>query len=613
MRTVGALILVMWAASDSPETAFHVSPAGNDAWSGTLAEPNAAKTDGPFATPARARDAARAAIRAGLKADLAIRLRGGVYRLAEPLVLGPEDSGTGAHAVVWSAAPGEKPVISGGRPVTGWKKAEGGLWTAEVAGTFRQLFVGGERRPRARAPDEGYFRIVKAGADDRTRFTFAPGNIRPWKRLNDVEVVFLHDWSISRIAIDSVNEAENVVTFRHPIGCDAKHYRISGFEKTPRYFVENALELLDRPGEWYLDRGAGRLYYRPLPGEDPERLEAVVPLAKGLLEVRGEAGRPVRNVRFSGISFEHAEWPTPEMGYAEGQASVYELRREGQKPAGRTPVPAAVRFEHAVSCALEGCRFAHLGGSGLWLAAGCHRNRISGCEVADVAANGVMIGEGYAATRKDPSGKMAGEADPELVAKGNVLTNSLVHRCGALYFGAVGVWLGITDGTVVSRNEIRDHPYTGVSLGWIWNPTPSPARENRVEGNHIHRCMQILSDGGGIYTLGRQPGTVLGRNLIHDIPVNAGRAESNGIFMDEGSTDILVEGNVIHGIGRAPIRFHKAGQNTIRRNVLVPPPGREPFTFNACKKETMVYDGNETPDPSSWKPPSPGSLKAGRE
>jgi hypothetical protein len=109
--------------------------------------------------------------------------------------------------------------------------------------------------------------------------------------------------------------------------------------------------------------------------------------------------------------------------------------------------------------------------------------------------------------------------------------------------------------TRIANNEIANHPYTGVSVGWMWNPTATPAGGNIVSQNHIHHVMQVLSDGGGIYTLGRQPGTRLVENVIHDVPLNVGRAEPNGMFLDEGSDQIEIVGNVIYGTDRSPLRY----------------------------------------------------------
>jgi hypothetical protein len=177
----------------------------------------------------------------------------------------------------------------------------------------------------------------------------------------------------------------------------------------------------------------------------------------------------------------------------------------------------------------------------------------------------------------------------------------------------VGIWAGITEGTIVAHNEIHDLHYTGISVGWMWNTTPTPCRKNVVEYNHIHHIMQMLSDGGGIYTLGRQPGTVLRGNLIHDVAVNAGRAESNGLFIDEGSSELLIEENTIYNIARSPIRFHKAENNTLRKNVLVTSGGTSPFRYNSTDESSMIYNSNTTPDSKSWTPPLLVETEAGLE
>lgn len=201
----------------------------------------------------------------------------------------------------------------------------------------------------------------------------------------------------------------------------------------------------------------------------------------------------------------------------------------------------------------------------------------------------------------------------ELLAKNNVLSNNYIHDCGQLYHGCVGIWLGITEGTTVSHNEISRLPYTGISVGWMWNTSPTPCRQNTIAHNHIHHIMQVLSDGGGIYTLGRQPGTVLRGNLIHDVSLNAGRAESNGLFIDEGSSELLIEQNVIYNIARSPIRFHKAEGNTVRENVLVTSDAIPPFRYNSTDERSMVYDANVVHDSASWPPPRHDTLPAGLE
>jgi hypothetical protein len=165
----------------------------------------------------------------------------------------------------------------------------------------------------------------------------------------------------------------------------------------------------------------------------------------------------------------------------------------------------------------------------------------------------------------------------------------------------------------VQNNELRNLPYTGVSVGWQWDDQPTPCQCHRIYRNHIHHVMQLLSDGGGIYTLGLQPGTNLTENVIHDVPLNAGRAESNGIFMDEGSTSMTVSGNLIYNIDRSPIRFHRAGENSVVNNRLITRPGIPPFSFLSSEPMEKVIGENEEIIADDWTPPAddPTAAEAG--
>ncbi len=535
---------------------FYVAVDGDDASPGTA--------ERPFATISAAQDAVRGLCRNGLQQHATVQIGGGTYRLMEPLVFGPNDSGTDEFRVIYAAAPGEKPILSGGRRISGWRETDTGRWETLIpevkAGSwyFRQLFVNGHRGTRARAPNDGFFRVDAAGPDNRTSFRFQEGDLTPSSRQEDAELVFLSDWSISRVRIKEVNAAARAVTFCDPIGpAAADFYAISGFEPHARYYVENAPEFLDIPGEWYLDRKTGLLTYQPLQGEAIDAVEAVAPVLQRLLTVSGDlaTGRPVRNLHFVGLTFAHTEFQLPTRGYAEVQACFAEQR---PNPLGRWnsfPPQAAVAFVHAVNCSIDGCEICHTGAAGVGIAGRSRNNQIVGCDVFDIGMNGVMV----------------------FSEKNNTVSDCRIHHCGVVGHGGVGVWVGLTEATAVTRNEISHLPYTGVSVGWKWDHTPTPCRNNLIAFNHIHHVMQLLSDGGGIYTLGLQPGTVLRGNLIHDISAAAGKEQSNGIFMDQASTGILVEGNGFFRISQAPIRFNQAGRNELRKNVLWLSPTAQPL------------------------------------
>jgi hypothetical protein len=184
------------------------------------------------------------------------------------------------------------------------------------------------------------------------------------------------------------------------------------------------------------------------------------------------------------------------------------------------------------------------------------------------------------------------QAAPHQVAHGNKVQNNLIERCGNSFEGSVAVWVGLTEETRIEQNEIRFHPYTGVSVGWMWNTTPSPCRRNIVAKNHIHHVLQVLSVGGGIYTLGRQAGTRLEQNHIHHIPPNAGRAESNGLFLDQGTAEIIISGNVIYRTARSQLRFHQTDRLKVQGNILDTNPRNPPFRYNATPEGHILKQDN---------------------
>lgn len=578
-------------------TKIHVAPDGDDQTDGTAAE--------PFATLHRAATELARHHEIGTESDIEVILHDGRYQIEEPLTIGVGHLPRGGHRVVFRAAPGATPIISGGRTITGWTRDPSGTLSVQLDDvakgkwSFRELFVNGQRRPRARHPNEGFLRIDEAFADKRTGFTFRSGDL-PTAVIDGAELVFLHDWSISRIRILSVDHKQRRLTLSANIGNQAKHYEIDYFEKHPRYFIEDHRALLDAPGEWYLDRQAGRLTYDPMPGESVDNIRVIAPRAPALLIVRGTADQPVRNVHFQGLTFAHAAWPLPPGGYASGQASVHERRDFSDQHSTRKMMESALRFERAEDCSFVDGRITQIGMSGIAFGSRTRRCRLGGNVIEDISGNSVNLGEDTS-RRVGPSPWW--QAAPDQVASDHTVANNLIQQGGRQFYGSVAVWVGLARHMRITHNLIRQHPYTGVSLGWMWNPKPTPAGHHQVEYNHIHHVMQTLSDGGGIYTLGRQPGTSLSHNHIHDVPLNAGRAESNGMFLDEGTDQITIEDNVIYGIDRSPLRFHRAEDNVVKNNVLViPDANTPPIRYNRTAPETIHQRGNTVVEAASFDP-----------
>ena len=584
-RPFAVCVLSLFVTGFSSGHEIWVSPDGNDAGPGSR--------ERPFAGLERARAAVRHLVDAGLREPVAVRLRGGIHRRNRPLELGTQDSGSVEFAVTWVAAPGELPVISGGRPITGWRDAGDGVWEAPIKVRFNELFVNGRRAVRARCPNSGWLRMAGHVKDRRSGFHVTEGDL-PAVDLAGAEAVIIHDWSSSRMPVKSVDHEARLVSLIAPVGRTAGFLRLDHFDKQARYCLENHAAFLDAPGEWNRDEAAGLVRYRPLPGERLADIQAVAPVAAGLLVVRGDAGtdKPVRNLHFKGIVFEHSAFLMELVGYYSGVQAAFHFPTPSPAKDARRPVPAAILCELLEDGSFVDCTFRHLGGSGLWLARQCRRSRASRCTFRDIAANGVMIGEARERTVGDQSWL---DAAPGQVASGNMIEDCLVERTGRRFFGSIGIWAGIAANTRIANNEVREMPYTGISLGWRWDPKPTPCRANAIERNHIHHVMQLLSDGGGIYTLGLQPDSFLRENWIHDIPRNAGRAESNGMFLDQGTMDFVIEKNVIHGLPRSPLRFHMAITNMVRDNVLACV-GKVPMIrYNRTKPEDIRKERNLTP------------------
>ncbi len=549
---------------------------GNDAAAGTLSAP----------VKSLHRASALAREKAG-EVPVTIFLSGGRYPLTSSLVLGPEDGGTADALVQWKALPGEKPIISGGIPVDKWEQEEDGSWSTSlpttVQGTFRSFYINGKRATRARFPDEGYLRIGKAGMDNRTHFFFKKNDIPQLAETEGLELIFLHDWSVTRIPVKSVDWKAKQLTAVDSIGSQLPFFTMTHWEEDPRYYLENAHEFCDQPGEWYADFDNRKIYYRPTPGDRIGETTGIIPLVEKLIVIEGNEERHTGHISFTGITFEHSSWQVPEHGYCGIQACMFSDRTAHES--GWSKIPAAIELDLAEHCSFVQCTIRNTGGTGIWIRRNCMGCEISESHIHDISGNGVSIGEGNdRLADRVPWWK----AHPEEASSGNKVSHSLIERCGLQFHGAVGIWCGLVANTVIEHNEIRDLPYTGVSVGWMWTADPTPCRENTIHANHIHHIMTILSDGGGIYSLGLQPGSRITHNLIHDVQVNAGRAESNGMFLDEGTKELLIEDNIVFDIAKSPLRFHKAFSPTmVRNNVLVCKDEIPPIAYNSTKKEDI--------------------------
>ncbi|MFF9570020.1 right-handed parallel beta-helix repeat-containing protein [Streptomyces sp. NPDC014685] len=508
---------------------------------------------GSSCTPARpcTLEGARDLARTETGRDVRVLLRNGTYELDEPLVLGAADSGSDGRTVTWAAAPGARPVLSGGRDITGWRQNTDGTWTAGVpAGvTPRQLFVDGRRATRARggACAANTCDATKTGMTGAT----ATG-IATWQRPTDAEAVIRIRWRNYHCRITGVTG--DVMTFAQPCWTNSA----SGTDRTgpswdsttvdsARYsgvaFFENAPELLDEPGEFVWNSEARTVTYLPRPGENMRHARTVTPHTEQLLVIDG-----AHDVTVSGIGFAYAAYRRPDTdeGYAGTQAGLTLTGATGPVDhAGRfyTKPSAAVTVRGGRNIDIDNARFDRLGGAGAILEAGTKDSSLTRSSFTDLSSGAVYVGD----TEPMPGTELAGER--------NTVAYNTISRTGVEYTDSVGIWAGYEAELTVDHNSLDQLPYSGISVGWGWNQPEaqtSVLRDNRVTNNRITDVMQVAReqhDGGAIYTQGAQPGTVVSGNYINRSAFGNTERDGNGIYLDEQSSHILVERNVITRVG----------------------------------------------------------------
>lgn len=549
---------------------FFVAVDGNDSWSGTLAAPNAAASDGPFKTLGKAQTAVRAVSRTGRTTPIQVVVRGGTYILAAPWTFAAADAGTVAVPIVYAAYPGETPIVSGGVELGGWTSASAGTWTTTTlpsAAAFEQLWVGGQRRYRPRVDAGSYLRIVAP----TTATTFSMANaddLSPtYHDITDVEMVVFEQWTVSRSRLSSVDAATALVTTTALDAPTGYH----GYIADHRYYADNVKEALSSPGQWYLDRTATpseELTYLAMSGEDPTSGTAVVaPVLQQLVVANGLA-----YTTFRGLTFSYTDWAVPTAGYPAGQ--------------GLWNVPAALSFTDTVKVVLDGCTVSHVGGTALefegngatWSpsASDPYGNEFINGVITDVGACGLRVGT------------TPNKANTETTtAQGVHVANDLITGGGRFLHSGMAVIVGDAHDVVIEHNEIDDWYQTAIAVGFTFasqsaagQPATYPASLTHgdiVQYNLIHDIGRgVTNDFGGVYLLtGDNTGNVVQNNVMHDMvndPGGNGFVDSynggNGLYFDQGTSNVLTTNNLVYRATGAPFQQNFGRENEVENNIL---------------------------------------------
>jgi len=534
------LVLFPALTSATIQQTYYVSPSGSDSNPGTISQ--------PFLTVAKARDVVRT-VNGNMTGDIVVYLRGGTYNITSPIALDASDSGTNGYNVIYQAYPNETPIISGGTTITGWTlhDAAKGIYKASVSASLdtRHLYVDGVRKVRARGEDHpSGFGRTSGGYTLPSTGKYS--NMASWSNIGDIQVYTKYAWVNDFVTVSTISG--NVMTMADTGWSYSQSDTIADLPTR----IENAYELLDEENEWYLDKSANYIYYKPTVAEgDLSTVTVTAPTVETLLSGTGTLGDPIHHIQFDGITFMYNTWLAPNgtAGYPAAQGGTIRVGPEGNFD--NETVPGAVSFHYAHYVEINHCTFIHLGNVGLDIGRGSQNNKVDYNTFTDISGIALQLGRIDTDIDHHPS-------DGRIIVKDNILSNNLIHGTGVEYEDSVGLLVGYTDGSIVDHNTLYDLPYSAINVGWGWgdaDQTGTPvAGNNVISHNRIYDYLKVMYDGGGIYTLGSQKNTLIYNNYL------SGQKNSlNYIYLDNGTQAINVAKNVVDTTsGIAVYWYHSA-------------------------------------------------------
>ena len=575
---------------------LYVASNGDDSNPGTEAK--------PFATLARARDAVRR-FKRNVPKPITVLVRGGTYYLSEPLVFGPEDSGTDLQPITYAAYPGEKPTISGGVKLEAkWKRYRDGIMKCSVpAGMdFNQLFINGKRQMRARYPnfdpekplvgEGGYLNTTDAG--DR-QFTYDPETFtkKRWSKPTDAIVHIFPGsyWNNFQYRVKSIDWDRHLIKlgeggWQTALLDNPHDFFGTALSKGSHFFIDNVFEELDAPGEWYLDTEESVLYYKPAAGLDLARARVEVGLLKRLIEVKGSRQKPVRHLHFEGFRFAHTR-ATFMDNYITPSTGDWGIHRGG-----------AVYMEGVEDCAVENCFFDAVGGNALYIDHHARRIRVYGNTFAYTGDSAVcLVGKSHVIEGGNMPCPFCGAKsywsfgpDPEDYPAYCLISNNLMHHIGVYGKQTAGVFMAIALKNTISHNHIHHMPRAAICINDpFWGG-------HIIEYNNVHETVLETNDHGTFNSWGRghywcvghygagvyhDPGdvkrdakftTIYRYNFIREKVTEAQHlaygSSNMGIDMDDGSANFHLYNNLVIGAG---VQNRDGSHRIIENNIFINP------------------------------------------
>ncbi|MGN0243361.1 MAG: right-handed parallel beta-helix repeat-containing protein [Lachnospiraceae bacterium] len=588
--TAPALIVTKSVPEDDPETVdamqtFYVSPDGGG--DGTK--------ESPFSSIEQARDAVRE-INSNMTGDIIVYLQDGCYEVNDTMEFTCEDSGTNGYHVYYVAEKNAKPIISGGENVTGeWTEEGNGIYSIPYSRDekLRSLYVNGKRAymtSKQMAGKGGYGTYAVSAAEyawawkdgtvsNGTKLTFDE-TLFNTRNPEDVELESQMTWNTAIVCVDHFEDIGNgqmAAMLQMPYGAVAQSlYESNKYNPTKTQTIYNVYEWLDEPGEFYFDKSAQKLYYYPEDGVDMATAEVIVPKVTTLVNLQGtDLNNRVHHIGFRGITFAYTDYNLYELEGSHGrvgnQADVIKTSAtfdSTHKSIYRESdiTPSAVAASNAEYLIFGNNTFCHTATNALALVNDVTHVTMDGNSIYDVGGTSICVGHPqhiYIADKNSDKGEYSDkekyDADVEGICQYIDITNNYIYDTGKLFWGEPGVLIFVASNLTMQYNYVEKTPYSGMSLGWGWwnmdgsdnsivpGEPYNTTHDNIIKNNMFLKTLQILADGGAIYTLGDMPGTQISENFIKDIGV-AGKESSyhiRGIHIDEGTKHVYGEKNVI--------------------------------------------------------------------